>query len=121
MLKKIHAVLKTTFAKKKKQQQPHAAIPFLSQLQNPNYWNIVEGQFGEMLIGQDGDIMLEASIWKHIQEKLKWQANKLILAHISKDNSNNLNDKIHNLAMFIELLCTPSLIFSSIGILLKHT
>jgi len=30
-------------------------------MQNPdNYWKIVEGQFGEMLVGQDGDIMLEA-------------------------------------------------------------
>jgi len=40
-------------------------------MQNPDvYWKIVEGQFGEMLVGQDGDIMLEASTWKLIQKKL---------------------------------------------------
>jgi len=38
-------------------------------MQNPDvYWKIVEGQFGEMLVGQDGDIMLEASTWELIQK-----------------------------------------------------
>ena len=42
----------------------------MSQQQNPDHWKIAEGQFGGMLVGQDGDIMLEASTWKSIQEKL---------------------------------------------------
>lgn len=42
----------------------------VSQQQNPDHWKIAEGQFGGMLVGQDGDIMLEASTWKSIQEKL---------------------------------------------------
>ena len=51
-------------------------FPSLCQMQKPDYWNIVEGQFGEMLVGQDGDIMLEASTWKVIQKKLN--VNKLV-------------------------------------------
>ena len=42
----------------------------MSQLQNADYWKITQGRFGEMLVGQDGDIMLEGSTWKRIQEKL---------------------------------------------------
>ena len=63
MLKKIPVVLKTTFAKKKKKTITTTCSYslFVSQLENPDHWKIVEGQFGEMLVGQDGDIMLEAS------------------------------------------------------------
>ena len=60
-------------------KQAHATFPlfpFLCQMQKPDYWKIVEGQFGEMLVGQDGDIMLEASTWKFIQKKLN--GNKLV-------------------------------------------
>lgn len=38
--------------------------------QNSHYWTIAEGQYGPMLVGEDGDIMIEASTWKNIQEKL---------------------------------------------------
>ena len=37
---------------------------------NSHYWKIVEGWFGQILAGEDGDIMIEASTLKNIQEKL---------------------------------------------------
>ena len=55
--------------------------------------NIVEGQFGEMLVGQDGDIMLEASTWKLIQKKLNGKLTTSFWLRFSEDNSNNVNYK----------------------------
>ena len=65
----------------------------MSQMHNHDYWNIVEGQFGEMLVGQDGDIMLEASTWKLIQNKLNGKLTTSLWLRFSEDNSNNLNYK----------------------------
>ena len=68
----------------------------MSQLQNPDYWKIVEGQFGEMLVGQDGDIMLEASTWKRIQEKLNGKLRtSFSLIFSEEDNRRNLNYKMN--------------------------
>ncbi|XP_022801889.1 uncharacterized protein LOC111339482 isoform X2 [Stylophora pistillata] len=61
-----------------------ASQQFTSELQNPDYWRIVEGQFGDMLVGQDGDIMLEASTWKCIQEKLNEPTFKDLLQTLGK-------------------------------------
>lgn len=75
-IKYMHVVLwtRTLFCFNQNKHMP--LFPSLCQMQKPNYWNIVEGQFGEMLVGQDGDIMLEASTWKLIQKKLN--GNKLV-------------------------------------------
>ena len=62
---------------------------------------------GEMLVGRDGDIMLEASTWKQILAPV---FQKIIHC------SNNLN-----YVVFIELICNAHLIFISISILLKHS
>ena len=75
-------------------KEAHATFPFfMSQMQNPDYCKIVEGQFGEMLVGQDGDIMLEASTWKLIQKKLNGKLTTSFWLRISEDNSKNLNYK----------------------------
>lgn len=42
----------------------------VSHQENSHYWKITEGQFGEMLVGKDGDVMIEACTWKIIQDKL---------------------------------------------------
>ena len=50
--------------------------------------------------------------------------NNLILVPVFQkiiNCGNDLNYKIHNLPMFIELICNASLIFINISILLKHT
>lgn len=68
-MKILHVVLKKKNVYYDKKATNSSSLS-VSQLQNPDYWRIVEGQFGDMLVGQDGDIMLEASTWKRIQEKL---------------------------------------------------
>ena len=77
----------------------------MSQLQNHDYWKIIEGKFGEMLVGQDGDVMFEASTWKRIQEKLNGKLTTSIWLIFSEDNSNNLIYKIHNLTELILMCC----------------
>lgn len=88
LMKILQVVLRTrTFATIKKSTCSFSL--FVSQLQNPDYWKIVEGQFGEMLVGQDGDIMLEAPTWKHIQKKLNGKVTTTFWLIFSEDNSNN--------------------------------
>lgn len=49
-MKILHVVLKkkNVYYDKKATNSPSLSV---SQLQNPDYWRIVEGQFGEMLVG----------------------------------------------------------------------
>ncbi|KAK3743509.1 hypothetical protein QZH41_004882 [Actinostola sp. cb2023] len=53
--------------------------------EHPTYWKLAEGQFGPMLLGREGDVMVEAATWSKMHDRLNEPTFQQLIDNLNKE------------------------------------